>query len=428
MSRSQFSRRQFVQTSAAAAAAAMVPYWMPGKSLADDAKKNPLIFGCIGSNPAGRWSQIVPQILPLGNVVAVCDVDSRHADGANARVGGKADTYGDYRKLLDRKDIEAVTITTPDHWHTKIAIAAMKAGKDVYCEKPLTLTVDEGQDICYVAKKTGRVFQVGTQQRSEFAGRFLQAVAMVHAGRIGKLQKITAAIGTGPALGPFAKMPVPPELNWDVWLGQAPVADYTEHRCHGDFRWWYEYSGGKMTDWGAHHVDIATWAMNMGDSGPTTVEGTATFPNIPNGFNTAVTFQVHCKYDNGVDLLIRDDTENGITFEGDQGTFFVNRGTIRGKPVDALKDDPLPKDALLKLHKGKPLGDHMANFVECVRTREQPISDVFTHHRALSTCHLANIAIRLNRKLTIDPSIEQIIGDDEANAWLARDQREPYQI
>ena len=184
-----------------------------------------------------------------------------------------------------------------------------------------------------------------------------------------------------------------------------------------------------MTDWGAHHVDIATWAMNMGDSGPMSVEGTATFPNIPNGFNTAVTFQIHCKYDNGVDLLIRDERRrNGIMFEGDKSSFFVERGNIEGPAVDELKSNPLPEDAILKLHKGKPVGNHMANFIECVRTHEQPISDVFTHHRALTTCHLANIAIRLNRKLAWDPVKQQIVGDDEANGWLTREQRDPYKI
>ena len=222
-------------------------------------------------------------------------------------------------------------------------------------------------------------------------------------------------------------MPVPAELNWDMWLGQAPLVDYTEKRCHYEFRWWYEYSGGKMTDWGAHHVDIAQWGIGAEHTGPVSIEGTATHPDVENGYNTATEFLVNCKYQDGTELIIRHDTENGILFEGDQGRIFVSRGSLKGKPVEDLADNPLPEDAIEKLYGAKPTS-HMANFFDCVKSRKQPISDVFTHHRSVSTCHLANIAIRLGRKIQWDPDSEQIVGDSEAQSWQSRPQRKGYEI
>jgi predicted dehydrogenase len=419
------SRRDFLRASAVLAAG--TPYWFSSKSEASDnqAKNDRPLVGCIGTGD--RWKGLYKGILPHGDIVAVADVDSKHAEFGKEASGGKADIYEDYRKLLDRKDIDVVSIVTPDHWHTKIALDAMRAGKDIYCEKPLTLTIDEGKAICKVLNETGRVFQVGTQQRTEMNRRFLTAVAMIRDGRIGKLKKATCAIGGAPTGGPFQPMPVPPELNWEMWLGQAPKVDYTEKRCHYEFRWWYEYSGGKMTDWGAHHVDIASWALGADASGPTSVEGTATHPNVPNGYNTATEFFVTCKYGDGAELIIRHDTENGITLEGDKGSFFVSRSALIGPAVDELKEHPLPEGAVEKLYGGKPTS-HMANFFQAVKSRKQPVSDVFSHHRSITTCHLANIAIRLGRKINWDPVAEQIVNDSEAQSWQSRAQRKGYEI
>jgi predicted dehydrogenase len=422
------TRRRFLATTSSAAAAGLTaPYWFTSAARAAEESKNDRpIVGCIGTGD--RWKGgIVGDLRRHGDIVAVCDVDRKHAEEGRERAGGKADIYEDYRALLDRKDVEVVSIVTPDHWHAKIAIEAMKAGKDIYCEKPLTLTIDEGKLIRDVLKQTGRVFQVGTQQRTEMRQRFLKAVAMVRDGRIGKVKKVTCAIGGAPSGGPFEPMPVPPELNWEMWLGQAPLVDYTEKRCHYEFRWWYEYSGGKMTDWGAHHVDIATWAIGADESGPLSVEGTAVHPNIPNGYNTATEFLVTCKYADDIEVVIRHDMENGLHFEGDGGTFFVSRGELKGEAVDALKDKPLPDGAIETLYGGKPTS-HMANFFDCVKSRKQPISDVYSHHRAMTTCHLANIAIRLGRKIQWDPVAEKIVGDPEAAAWQSRAQRKGYEV
>ncbi len=436
------NRREFLRVSAASPL--LLPLVMPsGRTLAEETRapnERPRL-GLIGAG--GQGSGDARGASHFGDFLAVCDVDKSHAERAknDQRIGkGKADVYEDYRKLLDRNDIDAVIIGTPDHWHTKICIDAMKAGKDVYCEKPLTLTIDEGKKLCKVAKQTGRVVQVGTQQRSDHNRVFLLAVALVRSGRIGKIKRVTAAIGGGPTGGPFSKETPPPELNWDMWLGQAPKVDYIKQRCHGEFRWWYEYSGGKLTDWGAHHVDIGQWAIGMDHSGPNTievekgelpVEFKGGYPTVDDRYNTPTAFLVKAKFPNDVELLIRDDTENGVTFEGTGGRIFVTRDRIdlSGGSVDALYRNPVPDSLLVELRKGKKVDGHMANFFECIRDRSEPVSDVWTHHRALTTCHLANIAIRLGgRKLTWDPAKEEIVGDSEANAWQTRPQRAGYEV
>lgn len=462
MSKRQQSRRRFLQTSASAVAAGLtVPYFFTGaKGIADDAKAaakgdRPLV-GCIGTGD--RWMAVGPNAMKFGDVVAVCDVDKAHAEQGQKVVKEKQNrevpAFEDYRKVLDMKEIDVVTIVTPDHWHTKIAIDAMKAGKDVYCEKPLTLTIDEGKQILKVMKQTGRVFQVGTQQRSEmsanggqFKQQFLTAVALAQSGRLGTIKTVQCVIGSAPTSSEIPKADVPSTLNWDMWLGQAPMTDYLqgdfgnnkkypESRTHYEFRWWYEYSGGKMTDWGAHHVDIAQWAIGMDNSGPVSIEGTAKhpvpykdgMPTITNRYNAASEFLVKAVFPNGVEMTIRHDGDNGILIEGDKGRIFVSRGKLTGKPVEDLADNPLPEGTIKKFYKGKEPGDHMRNFFECIKTREQPISDVATHHRSMTTCHLANIAIRLGRPLKWDAATEQIVGDEDANRWLKREQRKGYEI
>jgi predicted dehydrogenase len=465
MSQRHPSRRTFLQSSAAAAAAASVPYFtwsrpLVGQDAKTTSKNDRPILGCIGTGD--RWDAVGPQAMNFADCVAVCDVDANHAakgkqraEQANSKKGSQRDVevFEDYRKLLDRKDIEVVTIVTPDHWHSKIAIEAMKAGKDVYCEKPLTLTIDEGKQIIKALKETGRVFQVGTQQRSEmsaergkFPQQFLTAVALCHAGRLGKIQKVECRIGGAPKSPVLPKAPVPTGLNWELWLGQAPMVEYVSapaggkyphSRTHYEFRWWYEYSGGKMTDWGAHHVDIATWAIGMENGGPASVEGVMAehpvpykdgWPTLDNQYNAATKFDVKVMYPNGVELHILSEGENGIQITGDKGDLFVSRGNLRGSAVEALKDQPLPADAITKLYKGKKPGNHMANFFECCADRTQPISDVYTHHRAMTTCHLANIAIRLNRPIKWNAEAEQIEGDEQANSFCKREQRKGYEV
>jgi len=462
------NRREFLQTSTAALAGATLPYWFTAESsraLGFQSVNERPVLGCIGTGD--RWNAVGPNALQLSDCVAVCDVDKAHVEKGQKRVKdiqdkkGQArdvEMYEDYRKLLDRKDIDVVTIVTPDHWHSKIAIDAMRAGKDVYCEKPLTLTIHEGKQIIKVLDETKRVFQVGTQQRSEMSAnggkvqnQFLKAVAIARSGRLGKITKVQCAIGGAPASGEIPKADVPEGLNWDMWLGQAPLTDYIqggfgnnksypEARTHYEFRWWYEYSGGKMTDWGAHHVDVAMWALGMDSSGPISVEGTANhpvpfengMPTMSNKYNAATSFNVVAKFANGAELIIRDDTDNGVLIEGTEGRIFVSRGSLKGAPVDELETNPLPQDLLTKLYNGKePKGGgnaHMENFFNCIKDRGLPVSDVYSHHRAMTTCHLANIAIRLGKKIEWDPVTQQIINDKDAAKWVTREQRKGYEI
>ena len=452
------SRRNFLKTSAVAAAAA-VPYFSWAKEAYPSYAKNDKIpIGIIGCGSMGR-GDAGRAIVHGGEVVAVCDVDSTRMEQANKERGeGKAKAYGDYHELLERDDIKVVIVGTPDHWHTKPLIDAVKAGKDVYCEKPLTLTVAEGEMVQKVlAEHPKNIVQVGTQQRSDIL-YFLPALALIREGRIGEVKRIQCAVGATPETKVYEKVAPPAHLNWDRWLGQTPKVDYIRERCHYTFRWWYEYSGGKMTDWGAHHVDIARWIIgDAAGNGPVKITGTAKhpvpfkdgYPTIDNQYNTAQEFNISCKFSTGVELVIRHDTDNGLLVEGTKGRIFVNRGKLTGKPVDDLENNPLPADALKKVYKGvEPHSEskwgwcnHWRQYLDCVRERREPISDVASHLQAIDLCHMANLCIRLGepinadnptkvngRPLTWDPVKRQFESDELANSFLGREQREGYEI
>ena len=442
--RSQQTRRDFIKSTAwLTSAIALGPViWTGFSARGAESKNDKLNIACIGVG--SRGTNIGHAAGKLGNMVACCDVDREHAEKFAAQYEGRCAIYSDYRKLLERKDLNAVVIATPDHWHTAIAIAAMQSGRDVYCEKPLTLTIQEGKLICQVVKKTGRVFQVGTQQRSD--NKFLNAFALVRGGRLGKNLSATCSIGGAPSGKPFEPSTPPASLDWDAWLGQAPKVDYTPQRCHGLFRWWLEYSGGKLTDWGAHHVDIAQWGLGFETSGPLEIEGSGNFPNIPdefdpvaffsgrqklvNGYNAATRFSVTLAFDGGASITVRQGPGNGIWFKGDKGEIFVNRGKLTGTIIDELTDDDQQwlKGERAKLYKGMPQRDHMENFFACVKERKEPVSDVFSHHRHLTSCHLSNLAMLLKRKLRWDPKNEVFIGDATANALLSRPRRKGYEL
>lgn len=383
--------------------------------------------GAIGLRYQG--SVIAHKAAMYGDIVAVCDVDKNVRDTAKAAFGSTPRDFEDYRDLLARPDVDVVTIGTPDHWHTKMVIDACEAGKDVYCEKPLTLTIDEGKKLCDVVKATGRIVQVGSWQRSD--SRFRLAAEMVRQGRLGQLRKVDVVLGKNVVGGPFRVREVPQHLNWDLWQGQTPEVPYIEERCHYTFRWWSEYSGGQMTDWGAHHLDIAQWAIN---SFPIEIEGRAKFPSVEDGYNVAIDFDCRYQYENGVEMTVSDTGRNGILFTGDAGRIFVNRGSIEGKPVEQLSNAPLSRDDL-KLYgfdnfdrperagKLEAIINHMGNFFDCVDARKQPISDVESQHRSVSTCHLGNISMKLGRKLSWNPESQTFNNDSEANGYLKREQR-----
>lgn len=465
------TRRDFFKATAVGAAGIGLSYWIGGKARGDGPAKGKNDQPTIGYIGTGiRYHEDLGHTaVKFGPCAAICDVDSVQA-GRGLQVAFdehralnrplQVDLYEDYRKLLDRDDIDAVVIATPDHWHTKIAIDAMRAGKDVYCEKPLTLTIREGQQMLQAIDETKRVVQVGTQQRTEFDHMFANAVAMIADGRIGKLERITCAIGPARTCESLPAVAPPKSLNWELWQGQTPAVDYRQGplgdatgygaghplgRTHHYFRWWYEYSGGKMTDWGAHHVDIAGWALRQTreNLGKLKIETLSVnhpvpmkdgYPTEADRFNAAVNFDVRATLDDGVELRIRDDAskdlgfDNGILFEGDKGRFFVNRGKLTGKPVEELKSRPLPEDALAKLYGCEPPSSHLANFFECMNTRKTPISDVASHHQAISICHAVNIAMRLGRTVTYDAVAEDFVDDPQASGFVARPQRKGYEI
>ena len=447
------TRRQFLQGLAAASAAGVM---LPSSryALGYESPNERPVFATIGLRTQGGG--ITSKSFKFADFAALADVDKNvleeNVAKTEQRQKKKPDAYTDYRKILDRKDIDAVMIATPDHWHTKIAVEAMLAGKDVYCEKPLTLTIDEGKLIEKMVKLTGRVFQVGTMQRTESGQRFLQAIALIRAGRIGKVQKVTCGINGMEASPVIPEADVPAGLDWDFWLGPAEKVPYRAlpemrkgygggvplySNCHYSFRNWHEYSGGKLTDWGAHHVDIACWALGATDTGPSKitpleynlpVEYKDGHPVVHDQYNAATSFRIQVDMPNDVEMIITSEGDNGILFEGTKGRFFVNRGKIVGKPVEELADNPLPDGAIEEVYGGKVSENHTANFIEAMKSREQPISDVWSHNRMLEICHLSNIAMRFGRAMKWDPVARQIIDDEQANTLLSRENRKGYEI
>jgi predicted dehydrogenase len=274
------------------------------------------------------------------------------------------------------------------------------------------------------------------------------AVAIIRAGRLGKLRRVQCAIGGAPTSPELPAVKPPQHFDWNQWLGPAPDTEYrylaggpsemkSWSRTHYEFRWWYEYSGGKLTDWGAHHVDIATWGMGTTDTGPISVDPISVehpvefqdgYPVRSDQYNTATRFNIKALYEDDIELTIRHDTDNGILFEGTEGRIFVNRGRLTGRPVEELESQPLPDGALEEVYKGHPLTDHLANFFDCLVSRSEPVSDVFSHHRALTTCHLAGIAARLGRKIQWDPVSETIVDDAQAQAFVNREKRKGFEI
>ncbi len=446
------SRRDFLKTTAVGATVAAIPYtFINSQAIAqeDELKKDKTPIGLIGAGSMGTGNLWAAR--DYLNVVAISDVDSRRRERANKTLsGGKATLHHDYREILDNKEISVIHIATPDHWHTKPLIEAMLAGKDIYCEKPLTLTIAEGELIRKVQKETGRIVQVGTQQRSQF-NLFTKAIAIVADGRLGRIKRIHAALGGAPSCEPIPVAKVPTELDWDRWLGPAPSVDYRyrpggrhgNSNCHYQFRWWYEYSGGKFTDWGAHHIDICKWALeangqmddiiSIGGKAEHPVPLKDGMPTENDRYNTATSFHMTARLPGGTELIIRSDSDNGALIEGDKGRIFTNRGKLVGRPVEELKENPLPENAIQKAYKGHPLisdgrKGHWANFLHCVRERKEPISDVHSHMRALNIGHLASIAARLGRTIKWDQEKQQITGDEQANAMLSRPYRKGYEI
>mgnify|MGYP002622409598 CR=1 FL=1 len=434
MKNRKIARRTFLGTVAAGSASGLVG--RTPKLAAARSKPRHRVerigIGAIGMRYQG--TVIARQAQQHGDVVAIADVDRHVREQARASFGSTPRIFEDYRDLLSRSDVDVITIGTPDHWHVQMAINACRAGKDVYVEKPVSLTVDEGKRLSAVVEETGRVVQVGSWQRSD--QRFRLAVELVRRGDIGELRQVDVVLGKNETGGPFKQRTPPRHLNWNLWQGQTPDVPYIAERCHYTFRWWLEYSGGQMTDWGAHHLDIAQWAIG---SYPTEIQGTARFPNVADGYNVPVEFQIMYKFPKDVVMTVSDEGQNGILFTGTKGRIFVNRGRLTGRPVENLATNPLPREQFAayphdNLQRPERAGkldaiiNHMGNFFDCVETRNLPISDVASQHRSATTCHLGNIALRLGKTLQWDADSEQFVDNPTANGMLSRERRSGFEL
>lgn len=407
----RLSRRGFL----AASAVTSVGLLRPGHVLGANEK---IRVGLIGVGNQG--SNNLRAFLP--HVVAVCDVDAQRLGVAKEKVekaNGRCLAFADYRKMLDSKEVDAVVITTPDHWHALPTIEACAAGKDVYCEKPLSLTIAEGQAMVAAARKYDRVVQTGTQQRSH--EHFRRVVELVRNGKLGDLKVVRAGIANVNFKGPAVPDAAPPkELDYELWLGPAPARPYNVNRVHYNFRFFWDYSGGQLTNWGAHHIDIAQWAMGTEDTGPVAIEGTAKYH--PKGwYEVPMDFLVKYRYANGLTLEAGMRIPDGATFVGSEGTINVTRKAIKADPPDLLKRELSAGDFRV------PVSDsHSKNWLDAVRSRKRPIADVEIGHRSASVCHLGNIAIRTGRPIKWDPSAEKIVDDAAAQKMIERPYRAPW--
>lgn len=433
------SRRRFLKSAALLAAASPLPAWFEAEArvskrprIALSANDRPAI-ALVGCGGMGRHDAKLASA--FGDIVAICDVDDARLDEAQKQWPA-AKRYRDYRDCLQHLGLHAIINATPDHWHTFINLAAVRSGKDVYSEKPLTLTIDEGRRLVEAVRANGTIFQTGSQQRSD--KRFRLAVELVRNGRLGTLKHITTSLPSGPHGGPFAPSAPPATLDWNLWQGQTPDLSYVKERCHGTFRYWWEYSAGTLTDWGAHHNDIALWGLGLplSAAGPVRVEGHALRDPLPGGYSFPSTYIVHYRYANGVTHTCRTvQTEggsgnvldpktppaqmpNGVLFEGSEGWIFVTRGRIEASHPGIL-EEPLNN----RTWSAEVSDDHMGNFIEGMRRRRTPICGAEVGHRSVSLCHLGAIAIRLGRPLRWNAQRERFVEDREADAWIARPQR-----
>lgn len=445
--RDLIGRRKFLKKSASGAfAAAAAPTLVDtnvARAQGAPAPSDRVTVGLIGVGVRGRDHHLrLLSANPGVEIAAICDVDQRHADlAAQILLQGKQSkplVFYDFRLLLERKDIDAVVISTPDHWHSIIAIQAMEAGKDIYCEKPLTLFIAEGRRVVNAARQYGTVFQVGSQQRSDW--RFRRAVALVRNNRIGRLVKVTTHLGNpGTTSGAFIhpgewqpEQTPPPGLDFDAWLGPAPYHAYSPNRCHFEFRYHADHSGGRVTDWGAHHNDIAQWALGMDESGPVKIEGQGGF-NKAGPYDYANYLEIHYWYRNGVEVVCENEGGNGVRFHGTGGSIFVSRLLLEASNPEIL-NEPIPgldTGAYDERNRNEEIpgtDEHHNDWLECIKTRKQCRANVEAGHRSATVCHLGNIAMRLGRPLEWDPVNEEFAGDPAANMLTDKPFRAPWRL
>ena len=425
------SRRQFLKRTAATAIA--VPVIVPRTVFAAEGSAPPSERIAVGFIGAGKMAHDyhLSTLSGFGDVqcVAVCDVDTTRREHAKKYIedryskAGRAykgcDMHNDFREVIARKDIDAVVIATPDHWHAIPVIEACKAGKDVYCEKPLTLTIREAQICIEAVRKHNRVLQTGSQQRSNVFGKFREGVELIRSGRIGKVKAVRVGVGGPSKWCDLPEEPMEPGLDWNLWLGQAPMRPYHstlsprgQHNHFPAWRSYREYSGGGMTDMGAHHFDIAQWALDMDKSGPVEI--------VPPDDAKAET-GAKLVYANGVEMF--HGGPSGCSFEGTDGKLYIDRGKLTSEPESIVKEPLGEKD----VHLPKSPGHHR-DWIDCIRSRRRPVADVEIGARSVTICHLMNLAYWYRRKLKWDPQNWRFVSDEEANKWLDRARRDPWQL
>ncbi len=445
------TRRDFLRGAGATAVAISSPLILDGCATARAPRVAPsgrVNVGFIGVG--NRGLNLVDDFLgdERVQIVALCDVNVKSAGYWDNKTAGRdegkriveehyarqaaagtfkgVDTYADYRELLARKDIDVIVMATPDHWHAKIVVDAANAGKDIYGEKPLCLTVREGRIMSDAVAANRAIFQTGSQQRSD--AKFRHACELVRNGYIGELKTVKCGLPGGtPDISKQAARskpePVPEGFDYNFWLGPAPERPYIPASSHVNWRWVFDYSGGQVTDWGGHHPDIAQWGMGTTRTGPVEVRNAkAEYANHP-VYNTAIKYSFDCVYKSGVTLTISSSERGGVRFEGSEGWVWVDRGKIDASNKSWL-DLKIP-DNQIHLYKSE---NHQRNFIDCVYSRAEAIAPIEEGHRSITLAHLGNIAMRLGRDLKWDPDREQFVGDAEANEYLHRPYRAPWKL
>ena len=429
------SRRNFLKTTAAAAAtAAALPTIVPSSVFGAAAPSNRVTIGCVGVGRMGRGDLGAIMRVPGVHVLTTCDVDSVRAKAAaemtdRYQKSKSCKPCGDFWEVSLRDDIDAVQVATPDHWHILPAIDAVRNGKDVFVQKPLSLTIAEGRALADAVERYGRIGHVGSQQRSDT--RFRHACELVRNGRLGKLLSVKVGLGTDPGTTVQPVMPVPENLNYDMWLGPAPWKAYTEKRVHPEKGYgrpgWLrisDYGAGMITGWGAHHMDIAHWGMGMENSGPIRIEGAGEFPK-DGLWDVHGNFSIDYVYPGGIPLNCTDSKKNpqGVRFEGDKGWVFVRRGFIDANPKSLLKEVIGPDE--IQLYRNS---NHKQNWIDGIRLRKKTVAPIENGHRSCTSCLLGDIAMRTGQKLEWDPATERFTNSEEANRMIDRPMRGPWRL
>lgn len=427
------NRRVFLKKLGAwTAGAAALPCILPASALGQDGTPSPgdrITVGCIGVGGMGTGNMEGFLEQPGAQVVAVCDVDAAHrqaaCDAVNKKYGNTdCAQYNDFRELLARDDIDAVMIAVPDHWHGIIAVAAARAGKDIYGEKPLAYSIAEGRAVVDAVKRYGRVWQTGSWQRSQEHFRF--ACELVRNGRIGKVHTVRVGLPNTNSIHEGSTKPdtPPPGFDYDMWLGPAPYAPWCEARCHWNFRWISDYAGGQLTDWAGHHIDIANWGMDLQNTAPVEIEGSGQWPRGSEGlFDTVERYTFTCKYREGFSMIVSGLLPGGTRFEGESGWVHVDRGGLDAEPKSLLKEVIGPEEIHLY---NSP--NHIGNFLDCVQSRALTITPVDAAHRSIMVGHLGLIAMKLERPVRFDPDTERFVDDPQADRLLSRPMREPWTL